>query len=91
MRIDGLYFDDKQRKEMLQEICSKLSGNSDKWEIISLITKAMAGSAGLGVGGSPSATFKTENDNYTVSANVCCGGYAEIKVWLTPHITYILE
>jgi hypothetical protein len=76
MRITGLYFSESER--MLKDIEACIPPAHKK--AMPAIKAALDDSAGRGMNGENSCTSTMTIGGYQVTANVCCGGYAEITV-----------
>lgn len=79
MRINGLYFNADEAKQMLKQVKASLP-EAERKALMPLVKAAMEESAGRGMNGEPSATATICGGVYQVTANVCCGGYAEVTV-----------
>ena len=89
MRVDGLYFDDKESKKMLKQIRASIP-EAERKKLMPIVKNAMNDSAGRGFGGEPNSTSIIKIGGYKVTANVCCGGYAEVDiVRVSPEIPVI--
>lgn len=77
MKIHGNYFNEDEAVTMLEEIKDKLKPCTG---LMSLIRSAMDGSACEGFNGFPNTTVTMTEVGYQVTANVCCGGYAELSI-----------
>jgi hypothetical protein len=79
MRVDGLYFNTDEAKRMLADVERSLPPKMRK-KAMPVIRTAMDDSAGRGMNGEHSCTSTVRFNGYQVTANVCCGGYAEVSV-----------
>jgi hypothetical protein len=79
MKINGLYFIKSDAKRMLDDIRSQLPATK-RTKLMPTIKSAMEMSACKGLNGEPNATATLTAGGYQVTANVCCGGYAEVSV-----------
>lgn len=79
MKITGLYFNKEEGERMLKDIRSQLP-KAQRTKLMPVIKSAMEQSACRGLNGELSATAIAAYKGYQITANVCCGGYAEISV-----------